>query len=86
MRIQPAVLAAGHVPESWIAMVSLWRYGQRRELTVAEFLLGLARLGGHQNRKGDGMPGWQTLWKGMLHLQAMLEGAACFHSERCDES
>jgi Transposase DNA-binding len=82
-RHQPA---AAHVPESWIAMVSLWRYGQRRELTVAEFLLGLARMGGHQNRKGDGMPGWQTLWKGMLHLQAMLEGAACFHPERCDQS
>jgi hypothetical protein len=78
--------ARDHVPQSWIRMLSQWRYGEVRELTVFEFLLALARMGGHQNRKRDGMPGWQTLWKGMLHLQAMLEGAACFDTQGCDES
>jgi hypothetical protein len=78
--------ARAYVPASWIRMLSLWRYAEERELTVREFLLALGRMGGHQNRKHDGLPGWLTLWKGMLHLQAMLEGAACMDAERCDET
>jgi hypothetical protein len=78
--------AQGYVPQRWIRMLSKWRYKEARALTVREFLLALGRMGGHQNRKHDGMPGWQTLWKGMMHLQAMLEGAACFDHETCDES
>jgi len=26
------------------------------------------------SRRGDGPPGWKTLWKGWLHLQTLLEG------------
>ena len=48
------------------------RYGTERELTVREFTLALGRLGGHQNRKGDGLPGWQTLWRGWNQLHAMV--------------
>lgn len=29
----------------------------------------IARLGGHQGRKGDGEPGVQTLWRGLRHLE-----------------
>jgi hypothetical protein len=78
--------ASSYVPTSWIRMLSLWRYKEERDLTVREFLLALGRMGGHQNRKHDGLPGWQTLWKGSLHLHAMLEGAACFDAQRCDET
>lgn len=78
--------ARRYVPAGWIRMLSRWRYSDERDLTVREFLLALGRMGGHQNRKHDGMPGWQTLWKGMLHLQAMLEGAACLDFENCDET
>jgi len=47
-----------------------------RTLTTArEVALALGRLGGHLNRRGDGLPGWQTLWRGMLTLQALVEGA-----------
>jgi hypothetical protein len=42
--------------------------------SVKEFYLHVARLGGHQNRKGDGFPGWITLWRGWMKLQAMLDG------------
>lgn len=42
--------------------------------TVGEVALALGRLGGHQGRKGDGMPGWLTLWKGMARLQTLVEG------------
>lgn len=42
--------------------------------TVAEAALALGRLGGHLNRKGDGLPGWITLWRGWQILQSLVEG------------
>ena len=42
--------------------------------TVREVGLALGRLGGHMNRKADGMPGWMTLWRGMDRLQSLVEG------------
>jgi hypothetical protein len=53
-----------------------WRYEPGHEpLTMGEFFLALARLGGHLNRKGDGAPGWLTLWRGWQKLQLMVMGA-----------
>jgi hypothetical protein len=43
-------------------------------VTVEEVVLGVGRLGGHLNRKGDGLPGWQTLWQGMTQLRHLVEG------------
>jgi len=43
--------------------------------TVASVLLALGRLGGHMNRRRDGMPGWITLWRGMKALRLMVKGA-----------
>jgi len=42
--------------------------------TTQDVALALGRLGGHLNRKGDGQPGWQTLWRGMNRLQTLVEG------------
>ena len=42
--------------------------------TVREVALALGRLGGHLNRRSDGMPGWQTLWRGMNTLRELVEG------------
>jgi len=47
--------------------------------TVQQFYMHVARLGGHQNRKCDGMPGWLTLWRGWMRLQAMVDG---YHAAR----
>lgn len=43
--------------------------------TVAGVLLAVGRLGGHMNRRSDGMPGWLTLWRGMNKLRLLVEGA-----------
>ena len=43
--------------------------------TVRDVALAIGRLGGHLNRKGDGMPGWMTLWQGMSQLRLLVEGA-----------
>jgi hypothetical protein len=40
--------------------------------TVLQFYMHVARLGGHQNRKGDGFPGWLTLWRGWTKLESMV--------------
>lgn len=52
------------------------RYPQARgPLTIKEFYLAVARLGGHMNRRSDGMPGWLTLWRGWTKLQLLVTGA-----------
>jgi hypothetical protein len=57
----------------WVKVLSIWRYQQERDLTVKEFTLALARLGGHQNRKCGGLPGWQTPWRGWERLRTVLD-------------
>lgn len=46
--------------------------------TVGEVALAVGRLGGHMNRRLDGMPGWKTLWLGMLTLKNLVEGFLLF--------
>ncbi len=41
--------------------------------------LQIGRLGGHMNRKADGMPGWITLWRGMEKLRLLVEGVRLAH-------
>ncbi|RZK94136.1 MAG: IS4 family transposase, partial [Hymenobacter sp.] len=37
--------------------------------TVRDVCYALAGLGGHLGRVGDGPPGWQTLWRGLMSLR-----------------
>lgn len=68
--------ATEYVDRRYVAVLSAWRYKEQRpNLTVREFYLALARLGGHQNRKRDHRPGWVVLWRGWMDLQNMLDGA-----------
>jgi Transposase DNA-binding/Transposase Tn5 dimerisation domain len=48
-------------------------------MTVGAFWIEVARMGGFLARRGDGPPGWKTLWKGWLRLQVLLDG---FHLAR----
>lgn len=59
---------------------TLWLKRHRRPVTpgqapptLGEVILWIARLGGHQNRKGDGMPGLKTLWRGWRDLMLLTE-------------
>jgi hypothetical protein len=68
--------AVDFVPLLWVLLLSKWRHGEeRRDWSVLEFLMALGRWGGHQNRKGDGLPGWQTLWKGWTKLRTIVDFA-----------
>lgn len=72
---------ATEVVDAEYVEVLVGHYGSRlgSTPTVRTFYLHVARLGGHQNRKCDGMPGWITLWRGWMKLQAMVDG---YHAAR----
>jgi len=79
--------ATQFIDEEYVTVLSAWRHGKpRHDWTVQEFVLALARLSGHQNRRGDHPPGWIKLWKGWVELQAMMTGARIaknFRTKKC---
>jgi hypothetical protein len=63
------------VSQEYVDVLSMWRHGEVRPTwSVHEFFLALARLGGHQNRRGDKRPGWLVLWRGWTDLQFLAIG------------
>jgi Transposase DNA-binding/Transposase Tn5 dimerisation domain len=57
-------------------LVLLGARGQASDqpLSVRGFWRGLAQLGGFLGRRGDGEPGWQTIWRGWEQLQLLVRG------------
>jgi len=48
-------------------------------------LVKIASLGGFLGRKGDGNPGWQTIWRGWQKLMLLIQGYNLARGcERCD--
>lgn len=43
-------------------------------LTLWEAVRLIAQIGGHMGRKGDGPPGWITLWRGFQRLSERVAG------------
>ncbi len=59
----------------YVEALSLWRHKKvKLDWTVHDFFYALARLGGHQNRKNDHLPGWQVIWEGWKELLPMVTG------------
>ena len=48
--------------------------GHTAPLSCAQFWRLMAQLGGHQGRKGDGPPGWRTVWRGWQYVATILRG------------
>lgn len=57
-----------------LELKTLRTYLKREIKTVRCVALAIGRLGGHQNRKSDGMPGLLTLWWGMSRFLTLMEG------------
>ncbi len=74
-RTEPECLASTVIPplllQVLVARLGLFSV----ELTLGQFWLALARLGGFLARQSDGLPGWQTLWRGWQRLQDLCWGA-----------
>jgi hypothetical protein len=84
LQAQPAT---AWVPTLWLEVLSHWRHKEiRTDWTVRDFIMAMARMGGHQNRKSDHPPGWIVLWRGWTQLQAMVAGAATFRDKRSKET
>jgi len=57
-----------------------WQFTHKRRVpagtptpTIAEAVRMIGRMGGHLGRKGDGMPGLRSLWKGWRDLQLLAD-------------
>ena len=85
---------AGHEPigpqryvKDYVEALSIWRHGKPRgDWTIHDFFFALARLGGHQNRKGDHRPGWLILWRGWMKLQCNLDGYLAAERKQCGQT
>lgn len=71
--------AAGSTGLSEMELEVLEAASERRLETASDVALALGQLGGHLNRKADGLPGWQSMWRGWLQLQTMVEGVRLAH-------
>jgi hypothetical protein len=69
--------------KDFVRILSIWRYGKALDLSIHDFFQALARLGGHQNRRGDKPPGWLILWRGWATLQAMFQGVETTILNKC---
>ena len=57
----------------------IWAFAKKEPLPdepppIGQVIPMIASLGGYLNRKGDGPPGATTMWRGLIRLQAMVEG------------
>lgn len=77
-RSSPDVPAQRVVPRIWLQMLKGARKGLRKvhDLTVRQFYREVAKLGGFLGRKGDGEPGWLTIWRGWEKLNNFVHGAS----------
>lgn len=75
-RTAPDTPAAEVIPPMPLKVLQKARRCKPDEVwTVRQFWRGLAMLGGFIGRKGDGEPGWITIWRGWEKLTLMLRGA-----------
>ncbi|MHB8974619.1 MAG: IS4 family transposase [Pirellulaceae bacterium] len=76
-RTSPETPAARVVPRIWLQMLKAARKGLQRvhDLTVGQFYREVAKLGGFLGRKGDGEPGWITIWRGGEKPNNLVHGA-----------
>ena len=78
----PDLLAIKVVPPEWIEALATARKQNADGMTIKQFVRHLGGLGGHLGRKGDGEPGWITLWRGLEKLLLILRGPS-LDQKRC---
>jgi len=73
-RREPERLAPEALPGELVRVVAALAEVPVATLTLAGFWRSVAQQGGYLGRRRDGPPGWQTLWRGWLYIQTLLEG------------
>ena len=56
-----------------LAMVAAQANQAPALMTTGAFWKAVSQMGDYLARRGDGPPGWKTLWKGWLRVQRLLE-------------
>jgi hypothetical protein len=74
-RMQPDRPAQECVSADHVRVLGAYFGRPSETMTVYEFWRSVGRMGGFLARKGDGEPGWQTLWRGWQKLDLMTIGA-----------
>lgn len=73
-RIQPETPATSCIDADYLRVLCAVRKLSAETLTVRCYWREIAKMGGFLARTRDGDPGWQTLWKGLLKLEDMVDG------------
>jgi hypothetical protein len=73
-RQDPERAAQEVLPPDLVMVVAHLAHVSPERLTTRRCWHRIAQAGGFLGRKGDGEPGWKTLWKGWLYIQTLLEG------------
>jgi hypothetical protein len=73
-RAAPEQPAQQGVPAEVVQVVAHLLQVSPQQLTARQCWHRIAQAGGYLGRKGDGEPGWKTLWKGWLYVQTLIEG------------
>jgi hypothetical protein len=81
-RKAPDTPAEKVVPKEWLTTLPAVTKHRKPIKTVGEFFRRLAMFGGFLGRKGDGQPGWQTIWGGLEKLLLCIRGAQAM-SKKC---
>ncbi len=73
-RQEPERPAQEVLPADVVKVVAHLAHVSAQRLTTQRCWHRIAQAGGYLGRKGDGEPGWKTLWKGWLYIQTLIEG------------
>lgn len=84
-REAPTTPASEVIPSIWLKMLQAKRKLPAAEPTIYDFWRAVALLGGFLGRRGDGEPGWQTIWRGWQDLHQLVDGARILNKQykRC---
>jgi hypothetical protein len=75
-RTEPEIPAQVHIDPLTIEILKQrLKWTGSEPVTMSCFWRGVAQLGGHLGRRGDGPPGWKTIWRGWQYLQDLVTGA-----------
>lgn len=68
-------LARDHIDSLTLQLLEKRNSRDTTSMTLRDFWIEVAKIGGFLARKSDGDPGWITIWRGWNELQKLCEGA-----------
>ena len=73
-KVNPDAPALSVIPPRYVRTLGAHLKQSPGQMTTRQFWRETARMGGFLGRKGDGDPGWLTLWRGWQELELLTTG------------